>query len=74
MDRESYFCLAVEKEPERIHAISHGAADDRDPVEYDRRLFRVLEKYLLEYIDCDGKHEYDKHGGEDFCGPLGEHH
>jgi len=43
---KTHLCLALSEELQRINPIDDSAANDREPVEYHRRLMRILEEYL----------------------------
>jgi hypothetical protein len=44
-----------EEEGERVDAVGDRAADDGEPVEYNRRLIRVFEQQLAQNIQNDGE-------------------
>lgn len=52
--RPSHLCLALGEELQRVNAIRDGAANDRQPVEHQWRLMRVLKAYLAKQIPKDG--------------------
>ena len=54
-----------EEEGIRIHAIPDGVADNRHPVEDERRLIGVLEQELLEDIEDNGQEDKGGEAGSD---------
>ena len=53
------------EETGRVHAICDGAADEREPVEDQRRLVGVLEEDLAGDIEEDGEEEEDSEANAD---------
>lgn len=54
--RNIYLFAVLGEESRRIHAISDGAADEREPVENQRRFIGVLEENLASDIEEYGQH------------------
>ena len=69
----TYFRLAIGKELERIHSISHSATNDWKPVKHHRWLIWILEQDLWKDSCKDYKHEDGADGSKDCRIMLGEY-
>jgi len=65
MLRVPYLLTTGKEELVWVNAVWNGAANDRNPVEYERRFIWILEEKLFQYIDEDGDDDEGTGGVDD---------